>query len=96
MIASGQGILPINKMAGTTLLGFSRVFGLRGTLSWPDRSDGAGELQLWYHEMGNEYLFYPIKTAGDFMWVCELMMFYNFTNTSKRGVISRSRLSARG
>ncbi|CAH3182560.1 unnamed protein product [Porites lobata] len=45
--------------------GFTQICVIRGTVSLPGAGNGAGELQLWYHEKKNQYLIYALKTTGD-------------------------------
>ena len=41
--------------------------------------DGAGEIQLWYCEMSNEYSIYASRTAGYDELVCELLETLRYT-----------------
>ena len=53
--------------------GYTQICVARGTVSWGSEDDAAGELQLWYHERGNEYCIYAGNTAGDDMEVCKVI-----------------------
>ena len=54
-------------------LGYTQVCVTRGSVSWGSKDDGAaGELQLWYDERNNHYL-YASKTAGVDILVCKVI-----------------------
>ena len=55
-------------------LGFTRICVVHGAVSWPGEGDGAGQLQLWYHEGSNSYGIYAVKTAGRGILVRELLI----------------------
>ena len=53
--------------------GYTQICVARGTVAWGSEDDAAGELQLWYHERGDEYCIYAGNTAGDDMEVCKVI-----------------------
>ena len=84
--------LPINKMSDwLSRSGFTQICVIRGTVSLPGAGNGAGELQLWYHEKKNQYLIYALKTTGDDELVCKSLMFYSFTSSFKSAVTKSNR-----
>ena len=73
--------------------GFTQICVARGTVLLPGEGDGTGEVKLFYSTLDNDYCIYTSKTAGDEMWVCELLMFYLFT--SKSALTKSKRISFR-
>ena len=65
-----------------SLSGYTQICVVHGTASLPGKGDGAGELQLWCHEMSKISYIYACRTAENDMLVCELLMFYFFTSKS--------------
>ena len=54
--------------------GYTQVCVARGIVSWgSEDNDGAGELQLWYHEIDNNYGLYASNTAGVDRLVCKVI-----------------------
>ena len=54
--------------------GFTQICVARGTVSWGSKdNDKAGELQLWYDEMDNDYCINARKTARGDTMVCKVI-----------------------
>ena len=63
--------------------GFTQICVARGSVSWGSKDDGAaGELQLWYHEVIDDYCLYASNTAGVDMLVCKVIDVLLFTSKS--------------
>ena len=66
-----------------SLSGFTQICVARGSVSWGSKdNDAAGELQLWYREMDNNYCLYASKTTGGDMAVCKVIDVLLFTSKS--------------
>ena len=58
---------------------WAQICVVRGTVSLTSKGDGACTF-----DMGNNYLIYASRTAGDYKLEGELLMFYSFTSKSVR------------
>ena len=61
------------RRMGLEVLGYTRICVARGNVSWgSEDNDEAGELQLWYREVDNNYCLYASNTAIDVNVVCKV------------------------
>ena len=72
-------------------MAFTRLCVVNGTVSLPGKRDEAGQLDLSCDERSNLYRIYARKTAGGYLLVCELLMFYSFTSKSGLTKIKKSK-----
>ena len=71
--------------------GFTQIC-ICGTVSLPVEGDGAGKLQLRYHEWRNVYSICASQTAGHHIEVCELLMFYQFYSFTSKSALTKAKL----
>ena len=54
--------------------GFTQICVARGSVSWGSKdNEEAGELQLWYRELGNHHYLYASNTKRDDIRVCKVI-----------------------
>lgn len=62
--------------------GYTQTCVAHGIVSWRNKEDAAGELQLWSHEIMNKYYIYARETAGDDdIQVCKVIDVYDKIRT---------------
>ena len=64
----------LSRLRWLSLSGFTQICVLRGKVSWgSEDDDAAGELQLWYRELGYHYRLYASNTKRGDILVCKVI-----------------------
>ena len=53
-------------------VGLTQICRAKGIVSWGNKDDAEGELQLWYHETDEKYLIRAEQTGGSKVVVCRV------------------------